>query len=773
VVLAADAGWSPGGRAWQAAVCLALGAALGLAGWRLAGRLLAGEALPARLTGAFALAVAVSVVSATGLGAWGLMTRRRFELVIAAVTALCLFLRVRLPSQVILRARDEPEGSGRVELSCPQILPARPSRQDDRWTAPLPLFPLCLLGALTLFAMVERSFLPPGIISYDDTSYHLSAVAAWLHTHDLRTLKFAFGDGSTTFYPLGSELWTWALLAPLRDSDVLARWSQLPFALFTLVAIAAVGRRLGLSAPATGLAVVSYWTVPRAFPDLALSAGNDHALAFAAVAGVDAALLFAQRPDRRRALYAGIVLGLLVGTKYIGVLFLPLLFLVGLVAWRDRTHPAGLSWQRSAALAGLGLGAALLVGGYTYVRTALVTGNPLFPAPLTLGSWQILPGWPGAEPNTRRLEEGSVDLFGLFWSRTDLLGPLFRYLMLPGALLAALILLWTRRRRPLGRTAAAVALSPWAVVGIFAYLHDHREIRYVFAALALAGVSLGLALERLPPRIGQRLALLLTFAWAVTALATQTTPRQAVMVTAIAVVACGLTAYLCIYEGRAVVPSPLGGGGLEQGGGQEGGVMSDRDLSMSNVLPTGGAPLLTSPLSQPPPSQGGGKTFAVLFLLVALLLPATLGLSAWTESYQSHRLDLWPDAAALERITGGAPTVIAYLGGNRPYRYAGRTLQNRLEIVPLHGPPAARFFEEHGSADFPYDWGRFPVWTRNLAALGVELVLVDRNDDPTLQSGARELRWMQTHPEQFEPVLLTETCEIRRFHAAGAGSGPR
>jgi amino acid adenylation domain-containing protein len=58
--------------------------------------------------------------------------------------------------------------------------------------------------------------------------------------------------------------------------------------------------------------------------------------------------------------------------------------------------------------------------------------------------------------------------------------------------------------------------------------------------------------------------------------------------------------------GWAEGSSPLGGGGLEQGGGQEGGVASRRNLPAFRSLPKGGAPLLTSPLSQPPPSQGGG-----------------------------------------------------------------------------------------------------------------------------------------------------------------------
>jgi len=58
---------------------------------------------------------------------------------------------------------------------------------------------------------------------------------------------------------------------------------------------------------------------------------------------------------------------------------------------------------------------------------------------------------------------------------------------------------------------------------------------------------------------------------------------------------------------RAAVSSPLGGGGLEQGGGQEGGDANAHKLSFPSALPEVGAPLLTSPLSQPPPAQGGGK----------------------------------------------------------------------------------------------------------------------------------------------------------------------
>ena len=426
-VLAVDAGLSPASRTWQALACMALLAALGLAGWRLAALLLPGEGLLTRVTAAFSLSVALGTVSATALGCLGLLTPRLFELLAGCGAVLSL-----------LAPRPEPGGEP----------PWRP--------ALLPLLCLGLLAILTVANLVEHGDSPPGTFSYDDLSYHLPAVATWLHSHDLRMMKLSYGDESTTFYPIGGELWAWVLVAPFRDSDVLARWSQLPFALFSLIAVAAVARRLGLSGPTTALAVIFYWSVPRTLFQLALTAGNDHSLAFFMIAGVDAALLLARRQDGSRAVYAGVVLGLLLGTKYIAILFAPLLFLVWLAARQDARQEApspGL-----LAVAGLVLAFAVITGGYTYLRSAVVTGNPLFPAPVELFGKQLLPGWPEASPGSRRAVESGSDLFPLLWGRTDLLGPLFRFTLLPGALAAAVLALW-RWRSPGGRTALVAALS--------------------------------------------------------------------------------------------------------------------------------------------------------------------------------------------------------------------------------------------------------------------------------------------------------------------------
>jgi glycosyltransferase involved in cell wall biosynthesis len=76
---------------------------------------------------------------------------------------------------------------------------------------------------------------------------------------------------------------------------------------------------------------------------------------------------------------------------------------------------------------------------------------------------------------------------------------------------------------------------------------------------------------------------------------------------------------------RVAVSSPLGGGGLEQGGGQEGGGTDGHNPPAPKVLPGCGAPLLTAPLPQPAPSQGGGTSTALakapILLSVGTLAP--------------------------------------------------------------------------------------------------------------------------------------------------------
>jgi hypothetical protein len=211
------------------------------------------------------------------------------------------------------------------------------------------------------------------------------------------------------------------------------------------------------------------------------------------------------------AIYAGVTLGMLLGTKYIGLIFGPtvlgVLALAGLAA-RLRAAPGErLPVRALAGHAVLLAVAAAVVGGYTYLRNWVTAGNPIFPEPVSLFGRQILPGLEGVTLAVRRhLPWFPIDVRKFLLSRSDLLGSLFPFTMLPAALVAPLVALWRRRWRD-----ALVFALPSAFFLEFLYLmHDHRDMRYFLPGVALAAVAFVWLLEEAGPRASVlRLLLLL------------------------------------------------------------------------------------------------------------------------------------------------------------------------------------------------------------------------------------------------------------------------
>src|SRR5918999_3026380 len=192
------------------------------------------------------------VVPATLLGHFGLLEPRLFLAIEALLIASTLALRA---------PAESPAPTGGVAMSF----------ELPRWLSRAEAVALATASAAALLSFCSHAaqaelYAAPSKL--DDPSYHLSAVAVWNRYRDLRMIKFDAGDQSTAFYPIGSELIDWALLAPLRDSDFLLRWSQVPFALGSLAALAAIGFHLGLSRRSALTSALLYLTVGRAFSAL-------------------------------------------------------------------------------------------------------------------------------------------------------------------------------------------------------------------------------------------------------------------------------------------------------------------------------------------------------------------------------------------------------------------------------------------------------------------------------------------------------------------------
>src|SRR5436305_2076520 len=96
-----------------------------------------------------------------------------------------------------------------------------------------------------------------------------------------------------------------------------------------------------------------------------------------ALVGLYAGLALSRRPRPGLAVVTGAALGLLLATKYIGVLFVPpVLAVLALAAWIERRRREPAERPRWRALAGIALALVLAMaisGGYTYLRNAVTT----------------------------------------------------------------------------------------------------------------------------------------------------------------------------------------------------------------------------------------------------------------------------------------------------------------------------------------------------------------------------------------------------------------
>ncbi len=492
-------------EAVQFLVFLAVLAGGACVGWSLARWWLPGFGRGERAFAAAVLGIAACVVIGVVIGHFGFVTGWWFRGVLAATV-------VASAALVPRRRREgaERQRGPRPAVDVHRVLRQRGSLRLRRVQRAVLWACVLLVGVAFLRTANRYRHVAPGHFSFDDTSYHLAAVGTWTMFGDLRMPRFTYGDPRTPFYPFASELLAWEVTTPFAGGDFAARWIELPFAVLTLFGIGLVARRVGAHEVAL-VGPLLYATVADAYPLMAFTAGNDHALALAAVVVAHGALLLWARPRAGVAAYAGVGLGLLLGSKYLGVLYGPLLVgLVVLAVLMTRRRDVPLRARAMALLAGAG--AAAVVGGYSYLRNAVTTGNPIFPVSLRIGPW-TLPGWEEVAPEHWVASAiATIDPWRFPWVNVELFGELFRFTMLPAALLAPFAALWLapRRRRVLY---AALFAMPIGVYVLFVRLvEDHRHARYVFAGVAIAAVAVAWLVSRLPPRWRAVMALVLAAA---------------------------------------------------------------------------------------------------------------------------------------------------------------------------------------------------------------------------------------------------------------------
>lgn len=394
-------------------------------------------------------------------------------------------------------------------------------------------FVVILVFAAAWLATVIAYYPPRGI---DDLVYHLPPVYQAAQEHRISILPLELRN--LFAFPLAGEmtfLWVVLLDGSIRWVDSV----QAVFALFGMAAVFALGRRFGLSARGSAFAACLFGTMPVVL--LQATSNYVDIISNVWLLGAAVTLLAYEASGSRLSLaLGGLATGLLLGSKYQGVLFTLALASMaaaliraqaragqGFVRGTEGTAPAlgskdttrargseGSGRARSrkdthtpAGRTGLGRTLArhgslfalpaVAAGGYWYVRNLLLFSNPFYPLPIRILGMTIFPGpfqqgvstWsalasdPAEALRIAAWDPGLGSFHGgfgfLFWGFA---APAFAYVFLE---------LFRQRRSSGNGKLFVLALIPIGIATLFLAPHDQLWLtpRYVLAVGGIGAVA--------------------------------------------------------------------------------------------------------------------------------------------------------------------------------------------------------------------------------------------------------------------------------------------
>jgi len=220
---------------------------------------------------------------------------------------------------------------------------------------------------------------PPG--NWDSLNYHIYFPATWYREGTLTMVPLPFGDTAPPYYPVNSSLLYLWLMLPF-DSLAIADIGQAPFVLITALGLYAVARQGDMPVTTARWAALLTLFVPMINVTGTLWSTNDVIFVASWLISLATVLRASRTKTIRDIVLAGIAIGLTIGVKGFAIafcsLFLP--WIAVILWWQCRV-----SWRY--AIAGITAIAIpiVLLGGFSYIRNWLVTGNPLYPYRLTIG----------------------------------------------------------------------------------------------------------------------------------------------------------------------------------------------------------------------------------------------------------------------------------------------------------------------------------------------------------------------------------------------------
>jgi hypothetical protein len=614
-----------------------------------------------------------------------------------------------------------------------------------------------LLSAALMLGM--RSLLLAVKVVSDGPIYHLYFSARWWKAGTLMLVAAPFGENAATYFPANGDLWfTWLMAS--WGSERLAKVGQAPFLALAWLAAYGCARRLG--AGRSSSMVASCWFASST-PLLIYSFEPNVDTIF--VAGYLVAAYFFLEVARGKGnsatlCLAALAAGLSLGTKPVGVVFVPPLVVVMIGAIVIKPTPARIKIIQVCVAALLPLATC----GYWFLRNGLLTGNPLYPMEVRALGRTILSGWYG--PEAMRFSHYYIP-FREWRALCDILLTVLDPRLAPLWIASLAGGCAAKNRNSSGTRTCVCAFSLMAVLNVALYwicIPYRSQQRFMLQALGLAVVPLAITLDR-----SAWLLRLATILLALHLLSPQSWPFS---------MREDAIPWDFTRSIRNVVDAPVPlCARLEQAFSKRASPGSIVSLAVMVSVCLLAVPLVWAWGRLFTRTSGFKRNLTAVTLASALFL--FLGVAELWTAGMDPRLRFYPPFLDFYRgwlnfdiWSGPRGSRVAYSGTNLPYYLLGDGLRNQVRYVNVDRHRDWLLHDYHrdaarrGAGNWPNSrpgWDRmapdFQAWLENLDAENIQLLVVTRvNPNEGVHNVADsdgfpiERSWADTHPNRFHPL---------------------
>jgi hypothetical protein len=582
------------------------------------------------------------------------------------------------------------------------------------------LFTLSVIFCFSLVKISINLVNPP--FGWDSLNYHFTFPVEWLKHGNFDIPITIFDDPSPSYYPINGSLFYLWLMLPLRNV-FLADLGQLPFFVLSLLAVYGISRKIGLNKEKSFYAASLFLLIPNFFKQLQI-AYVDVMVAGLFLACVNYLFLLYEKFSWKNLLIYSLSLGLLLGTKTIALPYSILLLLPFVYLYPKNIKKSYLFIILFFSVCAL--------GGFSYVRNFLDTGNPFYPLDFKLFGRSIFKGVMdiGTFGAHFRIEDYSLNKI-LFHEG---LGLQTLIIVLPSIFLALPITI-IKKGKILNFNLIYFFILPFLIYFVYRYIIPLANVRYLYPLLGI-GIILGFYVINILNIPKPTLKTLVTICL-LTSMFNLAKRQELITSTA-------LTFLIFLLFSFLIKPAQL-------------------------------IKVIKKPFF---------ITLSFIFLISALILSEQWYLKNEFPRYTKmvKYSGFWPDATAawdwLNRNTTG--NNIAYAGRPVPFPLYGTNFKNNVYYVSVNKIEPAKL---HYFANSHYEWGydflslhknleaegnyrssvNCPIWLNNLLKRNSDYLFVYSLHQIEGVEFPIEDRWAKANSDRFALVFENETIHIYKI----------